>query len=241
MGGTEVRVEQGIDGDPAPPDEGDRAIGELRVLLGDQAFEEEYIKVQTAARRLEQDFAKGEVEKLRAELDKYDTNPELKTKLIAALDVWGRTRNASGQEGEDRQGFHAGVVHYFEYRASESKTKRYLGGEHKRPSIEDFIKFSEGLKKLIDNPDPLQNPLVTHAARIGDEMGQSRLRVLTQDHFLVVGFQKAGDRTRVLTAVSNISGSKFQEYVDTELNMKSYQDTRFNKLGNGREEVPLVR
>src|SRR5579872_2998077 len=161
MAGTETKDTAG---DPTPLDERQRAIRELEALLTSSDFRAKYISVQMRARRIGEDEAMRELGQLASDLIIYRDRPEFQ----AALDVWGRSRNMKEDRGEDDRGYHAGIVHYFEYRAGSGKTKRYLEGEYERPSIQGFIEFSQELGSLINNPHPDNNNAIEVAVRVGD-------------------------------------------------------------------------
>lgn len=157
-------------------------------------------------------------------------------RLIAALNVWGRSPNSTNDRGANGEGYHAGVTHYFEYRRSKEKAGRYK--QEKTPfGIEGFIEHTDELQELLQDPT-VNNKKIKKLSRIKDNSEQERLLILTDDA-LVVCFQNAGEPMRVISHIpQNKGGEKaFEKAVRKELEINPEEDTRFNKLGEGRTEV----
>lgn len=175
---------------------------------------------------------------LKEELELRKTDPE----FIAALDVWGRSPNAAGERGEDGTGFHAGVIHFFEYRAYRDKAGRFYGreGVYKAKhdlSIQAFIDFSRELATCTAQPRPELNPEVQKATLVGDEEGRLRLMVFTRHGLFLNAFQKLGDRMRVITAIPQ-DEKNFDKRVDSEVYPKAARN-RLNTLSDQRKTLPL--
>ena len=219
---------QGHDILPVTPRSG---IEELEALLADPMFEASYVSVRSILDPGGRSLA-TELVKLREDLALRREDPE----LLEAFDVWGRSPNAKGMKGPDEQGFNAGVVHYFEYRgASIAKARRFK--TMPEMSIQGFIDFSRYVDLLISDPDSRSNLSIQKSAQIRDLEGQKRLLLLTWGNWLVVGFQKPGDRMRAITAGAQEKPDRFQKIVDEEVSGTPSEDHRVNRLGVGREIV----
>jgi hypothetical protein len=227
MAGTEARD---ATGDPTLLDEKQRAIAELKSLLEREEFKDKYISAQMRGRRVQESDATSEIDQIKRDLETRREDPL----FLEALDVWGRSPNAAGEIGEDGQGFHSGVIHYFEYRSHPGKTGRYIGTEQERPSIQGFIDFSTQLKALTETPYPSTNRNIDSSALIADDEGNRRLLLLTNEGFLIVGFQKANDRMRIITAGE---GKGLIGHAAHELATTPDMDERLNRLGEGRKLV----
>lgn len=224
-------------GNEAP--QGNQAVQELEALLTSPPFEQAYVAVQTAidpeARMTRGDLARSqeikdgkakELLSLREDLARRKDDPE----FLEALDIWGRSPNSRGERGQDGEGFHAGIVHYFEYRAVGRSKARRLNNSGP-PSIQGFIDFSSYLQSLVDRPDPRSNTAIKTSAQVVDEQGQRRLLLLTQGNWLVVGFQRQGDKMRAITAGAVETLESFQRKINQELVGTPEVDKRLNKLG----------
>ncbi len=175
---------------------------------------------------------------LKEELELRKADPE----FIAALDVWGRSPNAAGERGEDGTGFHAGIIHFFEYRAYRDKAGRFYGreGTYKAKhdlSIQAFIDFSRELATCTTQPRPDLNPEVQKATLVGDEEGRLRLMVFTKHGLFLNAFKKVGDRMRVITAIPQ-DEKNFDKRVESEVYPKAARN-RLNTLSDQRKTLPL--
>ncbi|GIW61729.1 MAG: hypothetical protein KatS3mg089_0581 [Patescibacteria group bacterium] len=153
------------------------------------------------------------------------------------MGVWGRSPDSSGDLGVNDQGYHAGVIHYFEYRADAEKNGRYKNTEGEI-SIDGFIKFSNRLRSFIDNPNPQNNAEVKNATIIEDEQGNRRLYVLTDKGEFIVGFENAQNQEpmRVITIIPGRNDKDYANAVNTELEGKNDRN-RLNKLHGARRII----
>lgn len=227
--------------------QGNQAVQELEALLTSPSFEQAYVAVQTAidpeARMTRGDLARlqeikeGKAKELLSLRNEFAERKD-DSEFLKALEVWGRSPNSRGERGQDGEGFHAGIVHYFEYRAVGRSKARRLNNSGP-PSIQGFIDFSSYLQSLVDRPDPRSNTAIKTSAQVVDEQGQRRLLLLTQGDWLVVGFQRLGDRMRVISAGAEEKPERFEKRVREELEGFPDKDTRLNRLGHGRVLVQV--
>lgn len=189
-------------------------------------------KMQQAKTSLSEaiDREKAKITAIEKELLERDEDP----KLLAALNVWGRSPDSLNNRGENGKGYNAGVIHYFEYRASKSKAGRF--NNEKIPfGVEGFIQYSEWLQAILNNPSK-DNSAISELTRFTDNEGQERLIVLAHDT-LIVCFKNTGEDTRVISSIPDKKKSKkmYEKAVETELSIAVDKDSRLNKLAEGRK------
>lgn len=157
-------------------------------------------------------------------------------RLISALDVWGQARN-SQKETNSGYGYNAGVIHYFEYRASANKNRRFKSDSFKEFSLNNFMELSETFAKLLTG-QPSNRTLVSRFD-IADSEGRARVFIKT-DKELLVGFKHINQRLKLLSFIPNKPGwegeRRDEALVERELN-PSEEETRFNRLGANRRLV----
>ena len=117
-------------------------------LLKDNPDLQQEVDAAIGALETARENAQSELEKLKRDL----TDRLNDTELQEAMTVWGQAPNLAKSRGQYGKGFHAGVVHYFEYRASNAESGRYRDGEGYDFSLDHFIDFSKRLKDLVNNP-----------------------------------------------------------------------------------------
>lgn len=195
-------------------------------------FEPQLLEAQEALSNAEK-AEKERLASLEAELEKRKNDPQ----LLDAMGVWGRSPDSSGDLGTNDQGYHAGVIHYFEYRANAEKNGRYKNIEDKI-SIDGFIAFSNRLKSFLDNPNPQNNAEVRKGTIIGDEQGNRRLYVLTNKGEFIVGFQNAQNQEpmRVVTIIPGRSDKDYANAVSAELEGRNERN-RLNRLQGKRDII----
>lgn len=212
-----------IDGQEYPYNEAEALVTELVK----NAHQEEIAKLEAdlsqAASR-----AESELDALQSELPERQNDPA----FLHALELWGRSPDSKGERGEDGQGFHAGIAHFFEYRRGKSK----LGRFNETPTIENFIEFSQNLEKILKDPNPETNPQVKDAVYITDDEGRARL-MCQLDGWMVSAFQRPGEPLRVITAVAPYKENQFKKDVERELNPEKM--IKLNELGAKREQKDL--
>ena len=132
------------------------------------------------------------------------------TEFSQALDRWGSSPNSEGNRGEDGQGFHAGVVHYFEYRQNSEKAGRFSREAPEDFSLNGFVEYTESVAHYVEASDAELEAFegVQGFVRLRDEQGQERL-ILDSDAGFVVGFKKAEeDSIKVITVLPNSNKPK---------------------------------
>lgn len=225
-------------------------VEELESLLMDPIFEAGYVAAQTLidpelefakmahlkdeavvalSLRL-QDSKRAELSSLREELVLRRGDPE----LAEALDVWGRSPNYDGSWGVNGQGFNAGVVHYFGYRAAEDTIKVARFREAGPPTIKGFIDISTYLGSLVHKSEEML--VLKMLSEVGDSGGQKRRFLLTWDNWIVVAFERPDDKMGVITLIPGQDTRKFQIMVDNERDGIEPPD-RLNKLGAQRTQT----
>jgi hypothetical protein len=155
--------------------------------------------------------------------------------LQAALDAWGQAPDENGERGNDGLGFNSGVVHYFQYRASESKSSRF--------NREETTFGLDGFKqKTLDYVDVLTDPsqqCVRSSHIFSDNVGARRMVSLTEDNEIIVAFANPGEELKIVTVFSQKNEKaaikQFNSIVDKEISMNVSSDERLNKLGEGRK------
>ncbi len=154
-----------------------------------------------------------------------------------ALRTWGLSPNVKGEFGPDGKGFNAGIIHYFEYRASVEKNSRFRPEDEL--SAEGFINYTKNIKNFLDNPDPASNPGVQTARLLEDQNGQRRLFVLTKYHELVVAFQRPHEPMRIISIFPGQGLDRLSKAVEDEQNQNTKTKTRLNKLSGEVKELPI--
>lgn len=155
--------------------------------------------------------------------------------LLSALELWGRSRDATGDRN-DGYGYHAGVVHYFEYRTVPDKNKRFIGNEYAECRLQNFIDISESFRPFLRNA-PEEAAQQAHSyISINDNSDQRRVFIRTEK-VLLIAFQKIEQPLRLLSFIPNKPG--WEEREDTVRRIKRELaaegiDTRFNRLGLDR-------
>jgi hypothetical protein len=174
-----------------------------------------------------------ELSRLTAEFGLRRDDPH----LLAALKVWGRSPNAQGEFGGG-DGFNAGIIHFFEYRANLEKNGRYKN-DQTTVTLDGFIEYSGRIKNLIEDPNPTNNPNIQKSSLIADENGQYRLFVLTKEGQLLVGFRRHGEigLPRVITIMPGQDEKRFDKAVSDELT--AARPGRLNNLEGKRREMPI--
>jgi hypothetical protein len=154
-----------------------------------------------------------------------------------AVAVWGISRNLRGDTAGGA-GFHAGVIHYFEYHSSPKKSMRFLqSGDCSGLSMsaQGFIDYSKTFATILSS-NPRENLRVREFADVSDNEGRTRRLILT-DREMVVGFQHPGFPMGLLSVRAVVFSSetvhKFARMVEQEI-FGAARDSRFNRLGGGR-------
>lgn len=158
--------------------------------------------------------------------------------LLEALNSWGVSPNVKGESGSDNKGFNSGVVHYFEYRTSEEKNSRFKPEEEM--TLDGFRKYTEKIKSLLDNPNPVTNPEIEDSRLLEDETGQRRLFIVTKNKELVVAFERDGQPMKIISIFPGQGIDKLNKAVEDELHPQPNAKTRLNKLNSPAHEVEIV-
>jgi hypothetical protein len=201
---------------------------------------EEFTPAIIAAEEALRELAVGHTQtiaEISAEVDARKEDPIFRN----ALAVWGRSPNAAGDWGSDQTGFHAGVIHYFEYRRDAAKAGRY-SREESPFGVDGFITYSEPLQDTLSQyTTPEALPSIQALTRIQDEAGQERLILFTnptdatKEGDLIVAFQRVGEPMLVISAVSR-NKKRYDKYVQDELNPPPGKK-KLNDLGAERTIV----
>lgn len=142
--------------------------------------------------------------------------------LMRALETWGYSPNAAGDRGPDGQGFHAGIVHFFEYRIIGEKDWRFFrkDGRYKPAnelSLLAFVEFTQNLRRLLEDPDPDVYPdEIEASALIEDDLGQRRLFIFTCFGECINAFARPAKPLQVIT-IYPMDGKGFLNAVQKEL------------------------
>lgn len=155
--------------------------------------------------------------------------------FLNALAVWGRAPNMKGDRGTDGRGFHAGIVHYVEYRRNADKAGRFT--EQQPLTLDGFIANSEQLRAIVEKPSPEDSPAVYDFAIIEDDQGQQRLIAQTVKDTYISAIKLGSDKElRVITFIPGSERSQYLKNANKEVG-PAEKDTRMNKLGNGRRVI----
>jgi hypothetical protein len=201
--------------------------------------DEEYTPAIVAAERALQEIEMVHTQALQ-QIAEEVVSRETDVNFRDALSIWGRSPNAAGEWGTDNTGFHAGVIHYFEYRRDKGKAGRYKR-EETPFGVDGFIAYSEPFTKLLSSSDLAQEPQVQAYTTIHDELGQERLILFTnptdptKEGDLIVAFQRASEPMFVISAIS-ANRKSYDKYVQDELNPPPGKK-KLNNLGAERTIV----
>ena len=142
---------------------------------------------------------------LREDLKSRQNDPQ----LLDALSIWGKSPNAKGERGDDGEGFHSGIIHYFEYRAYKDKAGRFHNEAKDALSIDGFINYSSRLKPLIQTGADLSSmPEVESFARFSDEYNQERLFIMTTYGTIVAFRSETDEMLKIKTVLANSSKAR---------------------------------
>ncbi len=173
-------------------------------------------------------------ERLTREFEEMKEHPD----FLRALEMWGRSRNAVGDRNGGR-GYHAGVVHYFEYRAYSGKNKRYQNDNLDKFGIQGFIDFTNAVRHIV-RPQKSASP--EYGVLFRDEQNRKRLIARTES-CLVIAFQHAEQPLRLLSIQPNKPGWQSREKVIERIKRELGPDTedkRFNRLGKNRSLAACI-
>lgn len=206
---------------------------ELEELLREAALPEFADEIAAAQQDLDgaREREAAALETIKADFASRQNDPE----LLAAMDVWGMSPDSDNDWGEDNQGYHAGIVHYFEYRKHLEKAGRYKK-EKREFGLQSYIDEAMELKGLLDNPTE-DNEDIERVAFIKDDEGQARLMILTTEGNRVICFQKSGEPMRVVSVIPGGNPKNFEKMVGQELSPSENAKPRLNDLGANRELV----
>lgn len=181
------------------------------------------------------------LDELAAELEAKKNDPDFQEALAA----WGNAPDAKGGRGVDDKGFHAGIIHYFEYRAYKDKAGRYNKEKNGAFSLNGFIEHSKSLARYIQPGADLKSmPDVRGFARFTDENGRERLFLMT-DEWTITAFKWEGEsQLGVITVLPNKSndskdenGKRFRKMVTQEASHTANEKNFLNHLGEQRNLV----
>lgn len=206
---------------------------ELEALLKEELLPEFSADIESAKRSLEEARSNesARLETIKGDFAKRSNDPE----FLAAMEVWGMSPDSKGDRGTDGKGYHAGIVHYFEYRRDLEKAGRFK--IEKTPfSVDGYIEDSNMLKELLDNPSE-ENEAIDRSAFIKDDEGHMRLMILTKDGKRVICFQNPNEPMRVVSIIPGGNVKNFEKMVEKEVHPSGDMEPRLNELGPNRELV----
>lgn len=203
----------------------------LRVLAAEHPVpQSEFDQAEAKVEQAETE-AEAKLIELKNSLEVVDKN-----RLASALGIWGNSADSKGSFGDDETGFNAGMIHYFEYRSDETKSGRFkkTGQDF---TLEGFMDESERLEQIVENYETSEH--VLKYTLIGDELGQERLFIITDNEECIVAFRRPGE---VMKVVSVIPGSnqikQFEKKVENEIQgVNNSERARLNELGDSRTLV----
>ena len=257
---------------PAQDEHIQHGITYLRQLLSESAFKDGMIKASTAPIRREEDALHVQLkQKMIDEATHSSSLAQLKastaqqtllvdetidrwTKEITtfqndsnfrdAMSAWGSSPNKSMQRGEDGTGFHAGIVHYFEYRSDTQKNSRYKGETLDTVGIPSFIDFTRKMQSMLGvlGGEPTQNSEFVRAVVLlgsPDSEGFRQRRIIAQStQETIISFQDTwDDLPRIVTVIpSEPTVESFNKSVQSALNPEA-EAKRLNSL---RGEITIL-
>lgn len=139
------------------------------------------------------------LERKRQETQQWleETLEELRTRvaardeeLLTALAAWNTSPDSTADRAHDGKGYHAGLLHYFEYRGAREKHSR-LDRLPEPPTVDGFIAFTNRLKESLDRCYDLE---VNHQSIVvEDTAGNQRIYILLPGKRgeFIVGYKKA--------------------------------------------------
>ncbi len=197
-----------------------------------QSYENAQKKIKTTKEKAIQ-----KLEELRIEFEILSDSPE----LLQAMELWGRSRNAEGDKNNGL-GYHAGVVHYFEYRAYPSKNKRFLNSPLKNFSIQGFMDLTASFRETLRPSQNSKITLITNGLIFEDENKNQRVVIVTPS-YLAIAFKHEGEPLRLLTVITlkpawSTRERQMQRIKDEILN--GIGENRFNLLGKERSLVSAL-
>lgn len=146
--------------------------------------------------------------------------------LLQAAALWANSPDSQGDRADDKRGYNAGLVHFFEYRSAKEKKRRFRDIEEPM-TVDGFIAFSQRLyQELVDPPQPSANQRVV----LQDSEGNRRSYVLCPNSEFIVAFQRPGEtRPRMTSMINFVTEAFFNKVVDECL--RGDDRGRLNKLG----------
>lgn len=207
----------------------------------DQKSKIQYAVEQIVIPSLEKDFAakrqeiEGKIREMLKEVSSDLQSRQGDNNLQEAFAVWGISPNSKG-DNNNGLGYHAGIVHYFEYRGDKLKSTRFT----EPMSLEGFIERSKKLKSFMDNPDPKANSEIDSARMLEDSSGQKQLFIFTKSNEMVVCFQRNNEPMKIISAYpSDKKGlaRAVNEYLSPKDTGDLSRKPRLNQLGEGVHEI----
>lgn len=156
------------------------------------------------------------------------------TQLLEAFSFWGTSPDSKGYRGPDGNGFNAGLIHYFEYRANAEKNGRYKN-ETLNFGVDGFIEYTNRIKKEIDNASSENSRLFE------DSEGRQRMYTLSEQGDLIISFKKVKDpdkkeeepELKIITIIPGQNKKTLDKSTDNP------EERYLNQLKDGKREVSL--
>jgi len=168
------------------------------------------------------------VEALLDELDLRKRDPE----LVEALDAWTNSPDSQGDIGADKYGWHAGLIHFFEYQGHPLKARRFKYIEESM-TVAEFINFSKRLSvHVAESIALLQDPSIeteNHVTIFEDSSRDRRYYILQPNGELIICFQKPGQGVKLTTMIPRIDIEYLHKISDECLD--GHDRGQLNKLG----------
>ena len=146
--------------------------------------------------------------------------------FLRAAALWANSADSQDYKAEDGLGYNAGLIHFFEYRATREKQRRFRDLQDP-VTVDGFIGFSHRLYQELVKPS---QPEVNRRAVMQDSEGNRRFYVLCPNRELIVGFQSPNEALPRMTSMINSVTDAFFDKVLAEC-LAGGDRGRLNRLG----------
>jgi hypothetical protein len=220
-----------------------------KTRLTELAEDDEYVDI-LGRLQSELEWTKKEAEEkidiLLHELDARKDEPA----LVEAASWWTNAPDSRyddeevgpnrGSLGLNGRGWSGGLIHFFEYRASVKKRRRFKGREDDEPmTIEGFIAFTNKIKAAViasekaiqDFSVPTENTITV----LEDSRGNQRYYIVLPGGDLILAYKKLGQSLKISTLITHLSETYVEKVI--ELSLSGQDRGRINVLGPTVERV----
>ena len=222
-----------IDERPRPYTRTDHfALIRLEEILASKEFASKLLAAEQSLKQA-QERTHRQATNLLSELKRRRKDPV----FVAAGSSWTNAPDSQGNIGKAGRGFSGGVAHFFEYRGSEEKEKRF--DEIDEPmTVDGFVAFTNRLKAEVVNGERIleshlreevAEPSENHIVVLQDNRDNKRFYILLPNKHLILAYQKSGQPVKLSTIMTRSS----TEYVDRVVaaSIEGKDRGRLNKLG----------